>query len=74
MSLQQLIHYYKIEHPENVDNSIAAYIKKNDTVNSYVPITQFQPYQLIANLASSTLHPLHSSPIIIKQIPHSHFL
>ena len=30
----RLIHYYKIEHPKDVDNSIAAYIKKNDTVLS----------------------------------------
>ena len=30
----RLIHYYKIEHPKDVDNSIAKYIKKNDTVLS----------------------------------------
>ncbi len=30
----RLYHYYGIEHPKDVDNSIAAYIKKNDTVLS----------------------------------------
>jgi len=30
----RLIHYYTVEHPKDVDNSIAAYIKKNDVVLS----------------------------------------